>query len=74
MRGKLPAYHEVFIDEGDIDVFRALTILHKNGFEVVVIPDHTPLLDCDAPCHAGMAHALGYLRAVLQRIEMGTQD
>jgi mannonate dehydratase len=69
VRGKVPHYHEVFIDEGDIDVARALRILQRNGFEGVVIPDHTPQMSCAAPWHAGMAYALGYLKAVITIIE-----
>lgn len=63
--GKVPDYRETFIDEGDVDVLRLLRILHRNGFDGVVIPDHAPQMTCDAPWHAGMAHALGYLRAAL---------
>ena len=69
VRGKVPDYQEVFIDEGDIDMPRALTILEQNGFDGVVIPDHTPEMSCDAPWHAGMAYALGYLRGVLDGME-----
>jgi mannonate dehydratase len=32
----------------------------------VLIPDHTPEMTCAAPWHAGMAYALGYMRALLQ--------
>jgi mannonate dehydratase len=63
--GKVPQYKEVFIDEGDIDMIEVLRILHRNHFDGVVIPDHTPQMTCPAPWHAGMAHALGYLRAAL---------
>jgi mannonate dehydratase len=65
----VPDYHEVFVDEGDIDMFRILRILHKNGFDGVIIPDHTPQMSCDAPWHAGMAYALGWIRAALTAIE-----
>jgi mannonate dehydratase len=68
VRGKVPHYHEVFVDEGDIDMIRALRILKKNGFDGVIIPDHTPHIECDAPWHAGMAYALGYMRAALRMI------
>jgi mannonate dehydratase len=68
VRGKAPHYHETFIDDGDTDMLRVLRILHRNGFDGVVIPDHTPLLECAAPWHAGKAYALGYLRAALQVI------
>lgn len=64
--GKAPDYREVFIDEGDMDVPRLLRILHGNDFDGVVIPDHAPQMTCNAPWHAGMAHALGYLRALIK--------
>ncbi len=68
VRGKAPQYHETFVDEGDVDMVRIVKILKANGFEGVLIPDHTPQLACDAPWHAGMAYALGYTRGVLQAI------
>ncbi|MDX1410399.1 MAG: mannonate dehydratase, partial [Saprospiraceae bacterium] len=58
VRGKVPHYRETFVDEGDIDMPRALRILHKNNYQGVLIPDHTPEMSCDAPWHAGMAYAL----------------
>jgi len=67
--GKVPHYREAFIDEGNINVIKALRILKKNNYNGVIIPDHTPEMTCDAPWHAGMAFALGYLKAVLQIIE-----
>lgn len=66
--GKVPTYKETFIDDGDVDVLRVLEILHRNGFDGVIIPDHAPQMTCDAPWHAGMAYALGYLRAGLQSL------
>lgn len=68
VRGKAPRYRETFIDEGDVDMHRVLEILHRNGFDGVVIPDHSPQLSCAAPWHAGMAYALGYMRAMLQSL------
>ena len=68
VRGKVPNYQEVFVDEGDIDMLRALRILQANGYEGVLIPDHCPEMHCAAPWHAGMAHALGYMKALLQVI------
>ena len=35
----------------------------------VIIPDHTPSVRCAAPWHAGMAYAVGYLRAAMQAID-----
>jgi mannonate dehydratase len=67
--GKVPNYREAFIDEGDIDIIQAIRILKNNNYGGVIIPDHTPEMTCDAPWHAGMAYALGYLKAVLQILE-----
>jgi len=69
VRGKVPKYHEVFLDEGDVDFVRAMRIYIKNRFDGVIIPDHTPRMSCDAPWHAGMAYALGYIRALIQALQ-----
>jgi len=66
--GKVPHYRETFVDDGDIDMLRVLRILKKNGFDGVLIPDHTPQMSCAAPWHAGMAYAMGYMKAALQTI------
>jgi mannonate dehydratase len=66
VRGKVPSYKETFIDDGDVDILRVLRILKQNGFQGVIIPDHAPQMACAAPWHAGMAYALGYLRAGMQ--------
>jgi mannonate dehydratase len=69
VHGQAPHYHETFLDDGDVDMLRVLRILKRNGFDGVIIPDHTPQVRCAAPWHAGMAYALGYMAAALQAIE-----
>ena len=66
--GKVPHYKESFVDDGDIDMLRVVRILHRAGFDGVIIPDHAPQMSCPAPWHAGMAFALGYMRAALQGV------
>lgn len=69
VRGTVPNYTEVFIDEGQVDVLRVFRILRKHGFDGVVIPDHTPLVTSPAPWHVGKAFSLGYLRAMISVAE-----
>jgi mannonate dehydratase len=69
VKGKVPLYREVFIDEGDINMVKALKILKRNNFDGVLIPDHTPEMSCSAPWHAGMAFALGFMRGALNFLE-----
>lgn len=66
VRGKVPYYEEVFIDEGDIDMPRIIEILKAEDFEGVLVPDHAPQMACGAPWYAGMAHAMGYMLALLK--------
>jgi len=68
VKDKVPYYKETFIDDGDIDMSRVLEILKRSNFEGVLIPDHTPLMNCQAPWHAGMAYAIGYIQALLKDI------
>jgi mannonate dehydratase len=67
--GKVPHYRETFIDEGDVDMIRILSILKKNDFQGVIIPDHTPQMTCAAPWHAGMAHTIGFIQAALAMLK-----
>jgi mannonate dehydratase len=66
--GKVPHYRETFVDDGDIDMVRLLQILKRNKYAGVLIPDHTPQMTCQAPWHAGMAFALGYMKAALAMV------
>jgi hypothetical protein len=38
-------------------MFKALRTYAENGYDGVLIPDHTPQATCAAPWHAGMAYA-----------------
>jgi len=69
VHGKVPNYHEVFIDEGDTDMLRILEILHRNQFDGVIIPDHVPEMTCASPWHAGMAHAVGWIKASIAALD-----
>jgi mannonate dehydratase len=67
--GRVPRYREVFLDEGDVDIFQALRTYAANGYDGVFIPDHTPQMSCTAPWHAGMAYALGYMSAAMRAVQ-----
>lgn len=72
VRGKVPHYVEVFLDEGDMDMIRIIRLLHRHNYDGVIIPDHTPQMSCPGPWYAGMAHALGYMKAVVTLVEQGS--
>lgn len=74
VRGKVPNYQEVFVDEGDLDMIRVVQCLRSVNYDGVIIPDHTPEMTCGAPWHAGMAYALGYIRASMQAVDRLSMD
>ena len=70
VRGQLPTYYEEFIDAGDVDMIRALTIYKKNGFAGMIIPDHVPNCPVAEPWVTGVAYAIGYMRALCKALEI----
>jgi mannonate dehydratase len=72
--GKVPEYRETFIDEGEVDMVRILSILKRNNFDGVIIPDHTPQMSCASPWHAGMAHTLGFILAAKAMLERSCSE
>jgi mannonate dehydratase len=68
VRGKVPNYQEVFIDEGDIEMSEVLRILKEANYDGVLIPDHAPQMSCEAPWHAGMAFTMGYMKRMLDEL------
>lgn len=69
MRGTVPHYQEVFVDEGDIHMIQVVQQFRDIGYDDVIIPDRTPETTCGAPWNAGMANALGYIRAAMQAVD-----
>lgn len=65
VKGKVPHYAEAFVDDGDVDMGRIVRILHEEGFDGVLVPDHVPDLACAAPWHAGHAYTVGYMKALI---------
>jgi mannonate dehydratase len=78
VRGAVPAFEEVFLGEGNVDVVAAMRALAAAGFDGFVIDDHTPLLDGDPDidpdwvkseyAYLGRAHAIGYLQALVASV------
>lgn len=62
----LPHYTETFIDNGYYDMYKVIKALQDIQYDGIVIPDHFPKLI--GGFHAQTAYAMGYLRALLNRV------
>ncbi len=68
VRGQLPRFAEVFIDEGEVDMRRAMETYRDNGYNGPFGMDHTPGFPQSMAGPAGKAYANGYIRAMIQTV------
>lgn len=70
--GTVPTFHETFIDDGRIDMLKAMRAYYEGGYEGVFIVDHTPGVIGDTPWgHRGRAYAVGYMKALIKAVREG---
>ena len=67
IKGRLGDFVEVFPDEGDVDMLRALRTFQEVGYDGTLILDHSPEFVPSAGNGTPTAFAIGYMRALLER-------
>ena len=68
IKGALNNFVEVFPDEGDIDMLKALRTYKEVGYEYMIMPDHVPKLSGPEPRQVGFAYTYGYIHALMQAV------
>ena len=68
VRSALPVFQEVFMDEGDVDMLRALEVYRDAGFNGPFMMDHTPNLPQAQAGWAGRAFAVGHIRGLIHAV------
>lgn len=69
VKGTGKYFEEVFVDEGDVDMFRAMQIYKEAGLNGPFMMDHTPQIPGDVEgARAGHALATGFIRAMIQAV------
>jgi len=69
VRGKVPRYTEVFLDEGDLDMLQVMKTYKEAGYQGPIVSDHTPGMEGDTPWgHRGRTYSHGYMRALVQAV------
>ena len=69
IKGGLGNFVEVFPDEGDINMIRALQVYKEVGYEYMIMPDHVPGISGPEPHKVAFAYTFGYIHAALQAVE-----
>jgi mannonate dehydratase len=69
VRGNLATtggFEEALLDEGDMNMFKFIKVLHKVGFDGCLNADHIPAVEGDTPgASLGLAYSIGYIKAML---------
>ncbi len=74
VRGRVPRYTEVFLDEGDLDLFEAMKAYRQVGYQGPFVSDHTPRVEGDTPWgHRGRSFSLGYMRALVHAVNAASR-
>ncbi len=66
VRGAFPKFQETFVDDGDVDMYRAMQAYRDVGFTGPFSLDHSPMFP-EAEI-ANQAFAVGYLRGLIQAV------
>ena len=67
VKGSVPRFEESFIDDGDVNMFEALRAYKEVGYTGTIMPDHWPRVVDGSPL-IGRAHALGYMKAMMEML------
>lgn len=68
IHGNPYSFEEVFVDEGDMDMVKAMQTYKDVSFKGPFMMDHTPEIDGSTGDRIGHAYAAGYIRALLQSV------
>ncbi|MBK9169137.1 MAG: mannonate dehydratase [Bryobacterales bacterium] len=69
IRGGLGNFQETYIDEGDVDMLKALRVYKEVGYDGMLMPDHVPSLAADPGGAQQFAYTLGYIRALIRAVD-----
>jgi mannonate dehydratase len=65
IRGGFLDFRETFIDDGDVDMLKALRVYQEVGFDGMLMPDHVPAITGDAHGAQAFAYTFGYIKALI---------
>jgi mannonate dehydratase len=66
VHGSFPRFQETFVDNGDVDMYRAMQAYRDVGFKGPFSLDHSPVFS--GAQIANQAFVIGYLRALIQSV------
>ena len=68
IRGGFLRFQETFIDDGDVDMLKAMRVYKETGFDGMIMPDHVPSNAGDARGAQAFAYTFGYIKALIAAV------
>jgi mannonate dehydratase len=69
IRGHRNDFIEVYPDEGDVDMVKAIRVYQEVEYPYLVMPDHVPQAANDPDGLQSFAYSYGYIRGLIQSLE-----
>jgi mannonate dehydratase len=68
IRGGFLHFQETFIDDGDVDMLKAMRVYKEVGFTGMMMPDHVPTIEGDTRGAQAFAFTFGYIKALIAAV------
>ena len=68
IRGGFLDFHETFIDNGDVDMLKAMRTYKEIGYDGMLMPDHVPKIEGDTGGMHAFAYSFGYIKALIAAV------
>src|SRR5262245_38897402 len=68
IRGRFLNFQETFIDDGDVDMLKAMRVYKEIGYDGMIMPDHVPKIAGDPEGMQAFAFTFGYIKALIAAV------
>lgn len=68
IRGGFLDFQETFIDDGDVDMLKAMRVYKEIGYDGMMMPDHVPHVAGDPKGLSAFAYTFGYIKALIAAV------
>jgi mannonate dehydratase len=69
IQGGFLNFRESFIDDGAVDMLKAMRVYKEVGYDGMMMPDHVPRVKGDEDQSQGFAFAFGYIKALIRAVD-----
>jgi mannonate dehydratase len=66
--GRFLNFRETFIDDGDVDMLKAMRVYKEIGYDGMIMPDHVPKIAGDPQGLQAFAFTFGYIKALITAV------